>query len=74
MMTRLTTSTKKRRFYGLSWNDGFRVMEVNTVAKLCPGGRDVSVFYVMHYMREIIKATKHKQVLITPIQNLYLLN
>jgi len=57
---------KKSRFYGLSWNDGFIVMEVDTIIKLCPGGRDVSAFYVMHYMSRIIKAMKHKQVLIIP--------
>ena len=51
---------KKSRFYGLSWNDGFIVMEVDTIVKLCPGGRDVSAFYVMHYMSRIINSTKHK--------------
>ena len=42
------------------WNhDGlFSVREANT-AKQLPSGVDVSVFYVMHYMRGIIKAKKH---------------
>ena len=57
---------KKSKFNVLSWNDGFRVMEVDTIAKKCPGGRDFRAFYVMHYMNRIIKATKHKQVLIIP--------
>ena len=41
-------------------------MEVDTIAKQHPGGKDFSAFYVMHYMDGIIKATKHKQVLIIP--------
>ena len=52
---------KKSKF-----NDGFKVMEVDTIAKQHPGGKDFSAFYVMHYMDGIIKATKHKQVLIIP--------
>jgi len=62
---------KKRRFCGLSWNDGFRVMEVDTIAKQHPGGRDISAFYVMHYISRIINATKHQQVLIIQHTNLY---
>ena len=57
---------KKSKFNVLSWNDGFKVTEVDTIAKQRPGGRDFSVFYVMHYMDGIIKATKHKHVLIIP--------
>ena len=45
---------KKSRFYGLSWNDGFRVTEVDMIAKQRPGGRDFSAFYVMDYMSRII--------------------
>ena len=56
----------KSKFDVLSWNDGLRVTEVDTIAKKCPGGKDFSAFYVMHYMNRIIKATKHKQVLIIP--------
>ena len=50
---------KKSKFNVLSWNDGFRVVEVNTIAKKCPGGRDISAFYVMHYTSGIINAMKH---------------
>ena len=57
---------KKSRFFGLSRNDGFRVTEAETIAKQRPGGRYVSVFYVMHYMSGIIKAMIHKQLLIIP--------
>jgi len=57
---------KKSKFNVLSWNDGFKVTEVDTIAKQRPGGRDFSAFYVMHYMDGIIKATKHKQVFIIP--------
>ena len=57
---------KKTKFNVLSWNDGFKVTEVDTIVKQCPGGRDFSAFYVMHYMDGIIKAMKHKQVLIIP--------
>ena len=57
---------KKSRFFGLSRNDGFRVTEAETIAKQRPGGRDISAFYVMHYMDRIIKPTKQKQVLIIP--------
>ena len=59
---------KKSKFNVLSWNDGFKVTEVDMTAKQRPGGRDFSAFYVMHYMNEIITATKHKQVLIIPTQ------
>ena len=51
---------KKSKFNVLSWNDGFRVTEVDTIVKQCPGGRDFSALYVMHYKNRIIKATKHK--------------
>ena len=51
---------KKRKFNVISWNDGFIVTEVNTIAKQRPGGRDFSALYVMHYMDGIIKAMKHK--------------
>ena len=57
---------KKSRFFSLSQNDGFRVTEVDTIAKQHPCGRDISAFYVMHYMSRIINSTKHKQVLIIP--------
>ena len=57
---------KKTKFNVLSWNDGFKVTEVDTIVKLCPGGRDVSAFYVIHYMSRNIKATKNKHVLIIP--------
>ena len=57
---------KKSKFNVLSWNDGFRVTEVNTIARQRPGDRDFSALYVMHYMNGIIKAMKHKQVLIIP--------
>ena len=51
---------KKTKFNVLSWNDGFKVTEVDTIAKQRPSGRDFSEFNVMHYMDRIIKATKHK--------------
>ena len=31
---------KKSKFNVLSWNDGFKVTEVDTIAKQRPGGRD----------------------------------
>ena len=57
---------KKSKFNVLSWNDVFKVTKVDMIAKQHPSCRDFSAFYVMHYMDEIIKATKHKQVLIIP--------
>ena len=57
---------KKSKFNVLSWNDGFKVIEVDMTAKQRPGGRDFSAFYVMQYMDRIIKATKYKHVLIIP--------
>ena len=57
-MTAYDKYKKRSKFNVLSWNDGFRVTEVNTIAKKCPGDRDFSAFYVMHYMNGIMKSHK----------------
>ena len=51
---------KRKNRFRACWNDGFLLMEVDTIAKQRTGAIDVSAFYVLHYMCRIIEAKKHK--------------